>query len=552
MLRAIGFTALIVSISHCRVRDDESRIKDLTPSITSDTGGLELEIDTKALKTAKFSLSHSNGSLDMWSMLYDDALTKKIQARIENLKIDQKNMIPAADQLIQPANVKQLLSPSSLSFSGIPGRASSQAVSTKSKNGTSMVTSKELSGDFFKGCPSDYFSDSGKLFTNFKRSSAYPAHTSDGDATISVNKVIYRPKGITWLISCERSVGWADIPDTKLLIKMTFEVKLDADQVILPGVASDPKYPTLKNSSITTERSGFGTRYFRDYVAMQPDHTPIQRWNPLRSRIVIDDLHDSFGKPLAEFNQGPWVQEALKIATADLRIKFPALGKKIILTSEQPRLQPDIAFAMGDAMGGAGIALMLLDDNNGEIRQARIGLGEESNLTGRIKMIDGFHKLGLIDDPRKSFRDSYLFTVLHELGHTLGLRHNFSGYGMNQNWGNDLQAVMSYAMIGFPIEFVSDKVEWKPHDVLSLKILYADASVSENRASLISEILRFPLSQDEFFSENIFDFSGHFKTSMKFLESTNHPKFAKFRTESTDWKTKIKQVYKDAYDVDVE
>jgi hypothetical protein len=39
---------------------------------------------------------------------------------------------------------------------------------------------------------------------------------------------------------------------------------------------------------------------------------------------------------------------------------------------------------------------------------------------------------------------------------------------------------------------------------------------------------------------------------MKFLESTNHPKFTKFRAENTEWKTKIKQVYKEAYDVDVE
>lgn len=555
MLVRSSICIILILCNTCRVRDESSRIKDVTPSATGDSGGLELQIDLKALSSAKISVIPSAGKLDLWSMLYDDAVTSKIQARIGALKIDQANHVSISDHGNSIQTAKASLASKSVMLSGISGRPAEKLLSVREKNGNTVVFSRDLSTDFFSDCPSEFLTPNGTFFTHFRKSESIPPITIEGDLAPSITKVIYRPKGITWLLSCERVIGWSDIPESKLMLKVSFEVKLESDKIIFPGVASDPKYPALKVGSIKTEADGHGTRYFRDYASMEPESTFIQRWNPLRNRIVIDDMNDSFGKPLSQFKQGPWVQEALKIATADLRIKFPELGKKIALTSEQPRLQPDIAFAMGDAMGNAGIALMLLDDKNGELRQARIGLGEESNLNGRVKMIDGFHKLGLIEDPKRSFKDSYLFTVLHELGHTLGLRHNFAGYGMNKNWGNDLQAVMSYAMIGFPIEFVSDKIEWKPHDILSLKILYADTpgAGSQNRGAWIQEILRFPLSQDEFFNENPFgEFPEHLKAAIRFLENTNHPKVVKFRDNTPDWKSRVRTVYKEAYDVDLE
>jgi len=464
-------------------------------------------------------------------------------------------MVSSSDHGANLPAIKKFLAQTTLSFQGIPGNDPGRTIFIREKNGSTYIPSKDLSADFFARCPSNYLTETGKLQINLRKNQSVPAFIIEDDSPPSITKVIYRPSGIHWVLTCEPVVSWPDIPESKMFVKLSFEVRLDADRVILPGAASNPNYQPITSAALGSEQNGFGTRYFKDYSSGNPDKSSIQRWNPLRERLVIDDTNDSSGKALSTTEYGRWIKEGLKIATADLRMKFPPLGNKIALTSEQPRLQPDIAFSLGDAMGAAGIAMTLLDDKNGEIRQARIGIGGESNLSGRIKMIDGFYKLGMLDDPKRSYRESFLTMVIHELGHTLGLRHNFAGYGLNNNWGNDLQAVMSYAMIGFPIEFVSEKVEWKPHDILSLKILYADlaGNSSGNRGALISEILKYPLSTDEMLSNNPFgDFAGHFTRALKYLETMNHPKMVRFRETNPDWKAKIKSVYKDAYDADLE
>jgi len=551
----LSFFTLIMAFAGCRARTDSSRVKDITPSLISDSGGLEIELDPKAFQAATFRLTQSSGKLELWSMLSDTLIDKKMQARLGGFKINLYNMISGTDHGSGPPQIKQSISKTFLSFTGIPGKDPSKNIPLNEKAGALLVTSKNLSAEFFSDCPTGYLGANGKLQTSLRKDPNVPPFTIEGDMTPTITKVVYRPDGITWKVNCERIVSWPDIVESKLMIKVTFEVQLNADRKIFPGATSDSKYPSLKMTSLITEREGFGTRYFRDYASFNTESIVLQRWNPLRARIVIDDVKNIDGKALGNSEYGNWIQEALKIATADLRMKLPSLGKKIILTSEQPRLQPDIAFSLGDAMGAAGMAMMLLDDKNGEIRQARIGIGGESNLNGRIQMIDGFHKLGLIDDPKKSFRDSFLIMVTHELGHTLGLRHNFAGYGLNKNWGNDLQSVMSYAMIGFPMEFISEKVEWKPHDILSLKILYSELGGEDQRSrqDLIAEVLKYPLSQDEMLSENLFgDFAGHFVTALKYLEVTNHPKMAQFRETNPDWKSKIKAIYKDAYDVELQ
>ena len=554
-----AFILSVVALSACRSRDDSTRLKDITPSIIDDSAGLELEINTNALASAKLKLSYSTGDLEMWSMLSDDIVQKKINPRITPFKLDGHLTIPASQLHSESQSIASNIIPGGFSFSGISGFQDGKKIETKEKNGRLIVLSKDLSAEFFDFCPTNFLSNDGYLASQIRKT---PTPTplvlesqKTGEPQITLTQVVYRPDGITWRGNCENLLSWNDINETKVMVILNFEIRLNSDKIIFPEAASDPQYPALTEGVLKTERDGKGTRFFKDYASTDLTKINIQRWNPNRPRIVINDTTESSGKPLKTTEQGRWVQEAIKIAVADLRMKVPPFGKKIALTSEQPRLSPDIAFFLGDAKGNAGLAMTLLDNKNGEIRQARIGIGEESKIMGRFKMLEGFAKFGMIEDPQRSFRDSFLVMVMHELGHTLGLRHNFDGYGMTGNWGNDLQSVMSYAMIGMPIEFVSDKIEWKPHDLLSLQILYSEVSGSDSRhrQTLIDEILKFPLSPDEMMSENLFGgLQEHLGKAIKYLETTNNPKVTKFRQGNTDWKNKIKAIYKEAYDVNLE
>jgi hypothetical protein len=324
----------------------------------------------------------------------------------------------------------------------------------------------------------------------------------------------------------------------------------------------DPKFPMTKASELPTYQNGFGTRFFVDEKKQGTADSAVQRWNPKRPTIVIDDLTSASGADLKTTELGPWIQEALKIATADLRIKFPQFGQKIKLRSESPSLQADIEFDIHVDGVHSGINFKVVDDDSGEIRQISMKIAQSTLIKQITSMLKGFADLGLIQNPEKSLKESIQMMTIHELGHALGLRHNFEGYGMYQNWGNDLQSAMSYALLGIPIDFLTDRIEFKPHDILSLKILYADvtASVLESRQQFIQEIRAYPMSPDDFrhmteteFSSDLpKDLERHLQKALRYLEQANNPYLSNFKASDPLWRQKIAAIYQTAYQIDLD
>ena len=446
------------------------------------------------------------------------------------------------------------IGPTALSTAGING---DKAIAIQTNGNHKFIKVNDLTSDLFRSCPTDYFSGGGPLIPALQKKSdgasivVEPAGGSEG--LPEVKSIEFRADGITWSIECFYDIAWSDIPETKVLANLTFELSLTSDKTLFPGALADTKYQSIAISDLETTHDGKGTRYgFCDN--QNQEDPPVVRWSPRRDKIVVDDVRDYAGGSFNNSDEGRWLQEGLKIAAADLRLKLPSLGKKFILRSEQPTLTGDISFAVSATEKTSPLSVQVRDNIKGEIRQVCLPIGSESNIRGMPAMLKGFEALGLIDHAEKSYKDAYLITVLHDLGHAMGLHHNLSGYGLNQNWGNDLDAVMSLPMPGIPMDFLTDKVEWKPHDILSLKILYADLSsdIFREKDKLIKEVLQYPLStaeDDSFRPSRLID--RQLVVALNYLEVTNNPRMTAFRTEHPDWKAQIKSIYSNAYGIEL-
>lgn len=241
------------------------------------------------------------------------------------------------------------------------------------------------------------------------------------------------------------------------------------------------------------------------------------------------------------------------MAAADLRLKFPVLGSRIALRSEKPDMTGTIAFAIAAPDDESGSELVQLDDTTGEIYQTRIILGKRYQYFGQPKMIQGFADNGLLENVEHAVKESFLTMVIREIGLALGLRPNFKGYGVAGNWGNDLQSVMSFVEMAMPIEFLTDRLEWKDHDILSFKILYGnlDAETRAAQAELVSKVMTFSLSGDDMLAQNrAAEYVQPFVQALHFLEQTTQPQMLRFRAEHSDWKKKMADIYLEAYGQD--
>ena len=553
----LTWSALSALLS-CRMRPP-SEVK-IAPEISSVNGprvAFDIEINSAEFAAATFSRSVTSGDLELWTMDDDAGLTQKISPRLAPFTLNQSNDIPRGHLATSDPGVKASVVGDSLKLTNITGSGSANDIPIHAIGSHKLIKINDLSSGFFRTCPTDFYSAGGTLIPALRKSSGGASITIEpaggSEDSTEVKSLEFRADGITWSIECFYDIAWSDTPQTKVLANLSFEFSLNANKILFPAAVADAKYESIAASTLDTDRDGKGTRYGTCSNQNSAD-VPVIRWSPHRDKIVVDDVQDFAGGSLNISDEGRWLQEGLKIAAADMRLKVPGLGRKLVLRSEQPTLSGDISFATSETGKTSPLTINVRDNDKGEIRQTFLPIGAESNIKGMPMMLKGFEALGLIEHAEKSYKDAYLITVLHDLGHALGLRHNLSGYGTNNNWGNDLEAVMSFPMAGIPMDFLTDKVEWKPHDILSLKILYADLSpdVLREKDALVKEVLQYPLSgteDDNVRPKKLID--RQLAAAINYLEVTNNPRITLFRTEHADWRAQIKSIYANAYGVEL-
>jgi hypothetical protein len=536
----------------CRARY-ESNVSDLQARAPAANAGIDLLIDTAGVSRSNFTIDVSSAELVLWSTHDDREIKDKLNERLSPYSLDNKNWL-RTNQLSGLGPVKIQSDSNKLTFKEFPGISGTKVVNLKQVSGTMQVNSQDLSTKLFSSCPVTFVaSDSGFANDIGKKnssSSSAPVKIENVTDAPTIKEVLFKPRGIYWKIECNYAISWSDLAENKILAQFQFNLNIEGDQVIFPRIIKDLNFPVIRKSEFTTEKNGFGTRFFSDETKTIEQDGSIQRWNPKRTSIVIDDTEFASGNDLQSSDLGRMTKESLKVAAADLRVKFPEFGRKIKLRSETPGSKPDIAFNINEQHEKSEVPTKLVDNDSGELKHARVSILDEAKIHESLRMLTGFAELGLIPDAKKSFKEAFEMMVIHALGHALGLRHNFSGYGMYQNWGNDLQAAMSYALLGIPVDFLTDRLEFKPHDILSLKILYADVTpeLAESRPKLIDEILSYRLSEDDL-PDHKGGIQEHLANAIKYLEGTNNPNLLKFRETDPDWKEKIKAVYKTAYGI---
>ncbi len=544
----------------------------LTPRVSA---GILLEFDKNSINSSKFSLRANFGTLQLWTMLSTPELDAKIKPRIapyhlgQSIILDNKSLRGLAGAITAKATETSVI------FLGLPGtgagpitvgtpttkepqasiqRSPDKSIVVLTKFDRQYIDSQIFSNAFFTSCPTTFFADDSPLAEQLKAHSgsvkfALETAGSERGAPI-IDRITVRPKGLSWMLHCTYAISWTDIVETKIMADLEFELHLDGDKVIFPQAQSSSNHLPSHSEPMVTENGTFGTRFQKDYSAPDLNATPNYHWNPRTTPIVIDDLDNTFGQPFANSEQGQWIQEAIKIATADLRIKFPALGSRIALRSEKPALTGTIAFGLDDRNESEGTELIMLDDKTGELRQVRIILGKRYQYFGHPKMLAGFAENGLLENVQHAVKESFLTMGISEVGGALGLRPNYSGYGAANNWGNDLQSVMSFVEMALPMEFLTDRLEWKEHDILSFKILYAnlDSETKSTQAQLLAKAMTLSLSSDEMLIQNRTGRQSRpFQQALLFLETTTQPQVAHFRAQHPDWKEKMASIYLEAY-----
>jgi hypothetical protein len=549
MMALMPWTTFLAS--SCKI-EGETTLKDVEPKSANVDPGMPLDINEPGFSSAKFSLTAHSGTLLLWSMTPDTGVNATIAGRIAPYHLDQPIAVDSKLLDYPTGRISASTAHEAILFTGPSGPTKNflpNVIPIRKNADRPFIDTGKLSEKFFSACPTNFFASDGPLMAQLKthQSSAKLSLESSDNNGPAVDRIVLRPKGLTWSIHCVYALNWSDIAETKIMADLEFELRLESDVVIFPqALSAKGTQPSVRDTT-PTEQGNHGTRYQKDYAAKNSDEAPVYRWRPKNKSIVIDDQQDTLGRSLSDSEEGRLLQEGLKIATADLRIKFAALGNTIQLRSEKPALTANVVFALEDT---SGADLLMIDDATGEIGKARLKIGKKSLRFGQLKMLEEFEKLGLIENKQHSEKDAFLSMVMCDFGEILGLRANYAGYGMINNWGNDLQSMMSFASIAVPMELLSDRVEWKDHDLLSLEILYADLSpdLLATRENLIQKVLAFPLSPDESIPGNRPNASNlPFEAAIRYLGKSSHPRLVRFRETDSDWRNKIAAIYQNVY-----
>jgi len=179
----------------------------------------------------------------------------------------------------------------------------------------------------------------------------------------------------------------------------------------------------------------------------------------------------------------------------------------------------------------------IFDDESGEMKMGFIAVENESSEAmgdTRSERNKLFVENSLLTQQEASddLEAERIESVIHELGHVLGLRHNFSGYRLDTAGRPDPYSVMGYNHL-VPIKYYFDKVQgFLKEDLLSFQYLYADNlgnDAQQLRQTAARELASHSFQSDEVSdrAKDIGDF--HYCQAVDFLMSSGHPDLIAFR-----------------------
>jgi hypothetical protein len=338
-----------------------------------------------------------------------------------------------------------------------------------------------------------------------------------------VTKIEHSFHAISWHMSCSFDAVITADAQLKTLIQLSFVLQLTSDQGLFPEA-------------------------LRGTLPHQSSNGQSETWDINSEPLVIDDITDASGVSHNQKEYGHWLQEALRIGLAELRIKAPQIGKHIKLKSEGASESPKILFSWQETRA-QHIPTIHIYNETTKLRLKSIVSIESPSASNTFSiLLNGLSKFQLIENPEASIKESFQLSVLQKLGEAFGLKYKTSGYGLHNNWGNDLQTVMSFGSTGVPTEFLTDKIEYKQQDIAGIHEAFGQ-TFSEESDTIESDLApdyETPSLHPE--TQTIL----HLRQALLYLAITKHPKMKQFRESNDNWREKITELYFEIYGIRVE
>lgn len=428
------------------------------------------------------------------------------------------------------------------------------------KQGKPFVRHSELS-EIISVCPTD-LSKNTHFHEHIKKKLPDSTLTMepekyDPDAFISykpftISEIFVTKSSLKLGLVCNYHANFKEHPNKKgFRIKFSSKVELAFDADIFE-VNPDDSFSGMRvkdhQTEIKKDKGDYGTRYFPiDAIDFSSPEAPkfvrsIQKWN-LTKGIVIDDVLDLDGKKLADHEYGTLYVHGIRRAVASLKESFPKLGDRISLKTQSPEREVNLALRISRDQTTTGLANMLVEDSTGEILQAAVNIDGAKLRKSQNKM-KLLKEVGLSLDSEQDFALLVDYLVMHEIGHALGLRHNFEGFSNDASGKPRVDALMSYPFFALPPSLFSiDKMDYRDHDILSLKYLYSDSfeEPEAKRSEILKSLFDYRLSKDDMVGFPSFNSQVHLQRTFTLLEESSHDLIVGFR-KNPEWREKIKVI----------
>ena len=509
----INFIALLTAINAlagCRERKESiaATAASVDRPADYDPRAYQIAVSTEKLISATWTTTASDA----------EYLARPVSAEARNLIAERGpglllyklTRVPASD-LNEPADRPAFIRrKNSFIVSGIRGIKRNHEVPLISAAAGDKIPLSQISTGLFQSCPRQLKTKS-VLVENHGNTSELVMNES---GVPKVTFMTLSESSILWTITCDFHVSFREDKEPAAIVTLNFDLRVTSNVSLFPEAGHS---------------DGLGTK---------KGPTSQYQWDIASSHLVIDDIHDAYGIPLSRRPQGTWISESMRVAAADLRLKLPKLGQRIRLKSEGSPESPQIQFRWQERDGEVLPDFKIVNDRSGQVKRAVLSLMPPDENDALRKISLWFKQRGLIDNGDLALKESFQLMALESLGKALGLRYTLAGYGLYNNWGNDLQTIMSFGHSGMPSEYLTDKIEFKEADITSLSHLFM-GEAGDGRSAEASEAALYPERQQPI----------HLMTALAYLSATNHPKIKSFRDSAPDWKRLIQELYMSSYGI---